>query len=304
MFLGSAGESVEFVDVKSINSPEEDPLDIILDTKESDQEGIAAAESIDHKDTRRAAESTDLLDALGARPRDLEQSGDDLHEEIVVRWTAHLQRGLDSKIRKELQEKYPLPRNCPQLQPPQLNSEVLPCLPEPAKKHEAFMLAMQHQLAYGLAAVGSVMTQMINTGSDTQHLTCLADASQIFSNIHNAMSAHRRYKILPHLNEECKKVVQASTVDKFLFGENFGDSVKANQAIKKASAGIKKRKWQPPAPVASTSSPRPTVVRPQPATSLNFRQPSTAVKMKERALQERRRRGTGRQPASFRSRRD
>lgn len=73
----------------------------------------------------------------------------------------------------------------------------------------------------------------------------LADACQLFSNVHYSISTHRKYKIIPLLNPDCKKVAKTLEIDKFLFNKNFAEAVKNEQTVKKASNEFKKKAWQP-----------------------------------------------------------
>lgn len=71
----------------------------------------------------------------------------------------------------------------------------------------------------------------------------LADACQF--NVHHMLSVHRRFKIIPHLNPECEKVVDNSVIDDFLFNTKFAHTMKNEQEIKNAGADFKKKTWQP-----------------------------------------------------------
>lgn len=182
------------------------------------------------------------FDALGSITETEEKLGDELHDEIVVRWHSYLQNGIGKTKRKDLMDKYPIPKNCLTLKPPEINPEVLECLDETTKKHDTFVRAVQEQIGHALSALGITIDRMIRTNckNDIQEI---ADASQLLTNTHNALSVHRRYKIVPHMNSECKKAVEASKIDRFLFGENLTETLKTTQELKKASGALKKRQW-------------------------------------------------------------
>lgn len=73
-----------------------------------------------------------------------------------------------------------------------------------------------------------------------ENLKVLAEPCQLFTNIHHAISVHRKFKISAYLKAESKKVAEISTIDQYLFDRNFADLFKNEQAIKKASGEFKK----------------------------------------------------------------
>ncbi|CAH1962528.1 unnamed protein product [Acanthoscelides obtectus] len=169
--------------------------------------------------------------ALGSRPDSQDNVGKELHEEIVIRWDSLLKKGLSKDQREELMTKFKIPSNCKALQPPQINKEVQPCLIKSVLEHDRFMRALQQQLAHGLSAVEAVIK------------TIMPYKEQLFTNVHHGLSVHRRFNIIPHLNPECKKVVDNLEIDDFLFNTKFAETMKNEQAIKKASTDFKKKTW-------------------------------------------------------------
>ncbi|XP_050296478.1 uncharacterized protein LOC126736251 [Anthonomus grandis grandis] len=181
------------------------------------------------------------ITGLGINPDCVTTEGKPLHEEIVVRWTSYLLKGLTKDQRREIINKYKIPANCKALIPPQVNSEIQACLPRAAHEHDCFMIALQEQLAHGLSAVGTVLEKMLPFPEQANELKILADACQLFTNIHNAISTHRKFKIVPHLNGDCKKVAKTMEIDEFLFSKNFAEAVKNEQSMKKSSTIFKKK---------------------------------------------------------------
>ncbi|XP_044748765.1 uncharacterized protein LOC123309629 [Coccinella septempunctata] len=188
---------------------------------------------------------TQDFSVLGSKPNDEDEMGKSLHEEIIVRWNTYLQKGFDKTQREELMAKYKLPVNCKMLIPPLVNKEILPCLPKSANENDHFLIALQKQLAHGLTAVGTVIETMISVEEQAENIKTLADACQLFCNIHYAISAHRKYKIIPYLNQDCRKVAKTMNIEEFLFTKNFAEAVKNEQAMRKASSEFKKTTWQP-----------------------------------------------------------
>lgn len=173
--------------------------------------------------------------------------------------------------------KYKVPANCKALHPPQINNEVQPCLNKSVLDHDRFISALQQQLAHGLSAIGTVIEAMMPNKEQVDNMKSLAEACQLFTNVHHGLSVHRRFKIIPHLNPECKKVVDSLEIDDFLFNKKFADTMKNEQIIKKASADFKKKNWQ-------TKFSRPSI-----NTSmyhLNYRRGPPREKMKEKRRRE------------------
>lgn len=213
---------------------------------------------------------------LGANPSKLGDQGVTLHEEIVVRWTSYLQKGLDKDIKKNLIEKYPKVTNCDALEPPRLNAELSSCLPEYVLKQDKFLARCQEELAHGLIALGSNLNQLLQEPeANKPSISALADAGQLITNVHHTLSSHRRYSILPHVKSDCKKVLESSEIDQYLFGSELQELVKSDQTIKKVGSDIK-------------SNPKPTMrtqIQSRPGQSrqhLNYRRPFIKTKMKER----------------------
>ncbi|KAJ8912751.1 hypothetical protein NQ315_016707 [Exocentrus adspersus] len=234
---------------------------------------------------------------LGSRPTLDTEKGPPLHKEIVVRWNLYLRKGVSKDLRKEVIEKYKIPSNCQTLTPPLINSEILLCLPKFASEHDSFMMALQQQLAHGLSGfwcfvedstrilfytkgsnptqedgVGLVIDNMLPTESQSENLNILAEASQLFANVHYAISAHCKFKITPHLNPDCRKVAKTLEIDEFLLSKNFAEAVKKEHTVKKASTEFKRKIWQPP------SLPGPSGV--QSRQHLNYQRPQFKTRLK------------------------
>ncbi|VEN52393.1 unnamed protein product [Callosobruchus maculatus] len=157
--------------------------------------------------------------ALGPRPDSLDNLGKDLHEEVVVRCNNFFKKGLPKDQQEALIAKHKIPSNCKSLQPPQINADVQPCLIKLVLEHNRFISALQQQLGDGLSS--------------------LAEACQLFASVHHGLSVHRRFKIIPDLNPECKKEADTLKIYEFLFNTKFAEAMRNEHAIKKASVDFK-----------------------------------------------------------------
>ncbi|XP_030745405.1 uncharacterized protein LOC115874395 [Sitophilus oryzae] len=219
------------------------------------------------------------FDFFGIKPVDRAQVGAAMHNEIAVRWSAVLQSGLGSAQRNEIIGKYKIPENCLELLPPKTNEEIQPCLPESVAKHDNFITALQLQLGHGLAAIATVITKNLTVAEQANDNQILGEACQIIANVHNALSIHRKFKIVPHLHPDCARVAKGIKMDEHLFGKYFHEVFKTNQALRKSSLQLKKRAI--PTPIAGPSG-----TQQKQRQSLNYQHPQYKRKFKERRREE------------------
>lgn len=181
------------------------------------------------------------FDYFGSKPIEKAQIGAAIHNEIALRWNAVLQSGLTSAQRTEITDKFKIPENCVQLIPPKTNQEILPCLPDGAIKHDKFITTLQMQLAHELSAIATVINKNLSAVELANDTIILGEACQIIANVHNALSLHRKFKILPHLHPDCAKVAKNVKMDEHLFGKDFHEVFKNDQILKKSSTQLKKK---------------------------------------------------------------
>ncbi|CAH1113112.1 unnamed protein product [Psylliodes chrysocephalus] len=63
-----------------------------------------------------------VMEALGKNPTSSKKEGDEVHEEMAVRWKNYLVEGIHKEVREQLVQKYP--KNCTNLKPSTLNPEI------------------------------------------------------------------------------------------------------------------------------------------------------------------------------------
>lgn len=236
-----------------------------------------------NEEAQNAAPDTDQteinFDFFGNKPLDRTQVGAAIHTEIAVRWSAVLQSGLSSAQRNELMGKYQIPENCLQLLPPKTNKEIQPCLPESGAKHDKLITALQLQLGHGLAAIATVITKNLTVAEHANDNQVLGEASQIIANVHNALSMHRKFKIVPHLHPDCGRVAKNIKMDEHLFGKDFHEAFKIDQELRKSSTQLKKR-------TTFTPTAGPSGTQQIQRQNLNYQRPQFKGKFKERRGEE------------------
>nr|CAI5843425.1 unnamed protein product [Callosobruchus analis] len=204
------------------------------------------------------------LQFLGEGPKASLQTGPELHEELVSRWSNYLTVGLSSEVRKDLILKFPIPSNCLTLQPPKLNEEVRSVIATQTQKNYRYMLHLQEQMGASLSAIGSILNLKLLDPNvpltlDDTKLQILAEAAQLLANSFHAVSVKRRFDIQPFLSQESRDASYKCPIDEFLFGSGFLEQLKACQNVRKVAEEIKKPKpsfSQPSTPSAHFTKPK------------------------------------------------
>nr|CAH7741812.1 unnamed protein product [Callosobruchus chinensis] len=147
---------------------------------------------------------------LGDNPNQANRFGPNIHEELEARWTIYLREGLSAERRKDLLSKYLSPENCRALNLPQLNEEIRSLLPAYALKNDRLLSGLQEQLGAGMAILGSILSQKLGTPDrelilENDAVEKLAEAGQLFANVHQAVSSKRKFTFLLRLRPIEKK---------------------------------------------------------------------------------------------------
>ncbi|KAM0734510.1 hypothetical protein ACS0PU_011981 [Formica fusca] len=218
-----------------------------LDKEEDDQDV-----SVKHPDAEGKDKPVDLdestLGLLGDDPTKDDQIGPDIHVAVAERWEKILRDGLSKDQKRDLQEKYPSIGNCRLTNAPKLNPEIKTALSALAIKKDTYQYLAQNQLGAGINAIGAALTEVLNAEKSSEQtvdvskfIERLADAGRILSDLHHDMSKTRKSFIVPGLNPIVKHIADDSSIDKWLFGEKFSDSLKAAKVMEKSSKDLVKQ---------------------------------------------------------------
>ncbi|KAJ8949104.1 hypothetical protein NQ317_004198 [Molorchus minor] len=213
-----------------------------LDTVASVPEAADSNEpSVTAPSTSAEPASTRIFAVLGDNPALANTTGTDIHEELSVRWSTYLTKGIPQECRKLLLEKYPIPGNCNGLQAPRMNDEVKSILSSQVNKNDYFLSSLQNQLGAGLTAIARILDEKLRDPEATvvladDLLLSLADAAQLFASVHQALSLKRRFEVSHLLNEDCRAATAQSPIDSLLFGSAFTEKLKSHQDMKKAAS--------------------------------------------------------------------
>lgn len=231
---------------------------------------IGSVEENSPMEPTQTAESS--FDFLGSKPKEIVETKEPLHEQLVVRWSAYLQDGVSRDLLEGIKEKYPLFENCPLLKPPVLGPEITSCLDAKTLRQDKFISHLQSDAGHALAALGSVINSLLESDPSGMKstITALADTAQLLCNLQHALSTHRKYSIIPFLKYSSRKLVESCKTDEFLLGKNFVQELKASEAAKKTGLELK-------ASYTNTVKPQSHLAAPSSSTSSKRNTPNTAV---------------------------
>ncbi len=191
-----------------------------------------------------------MLQAIGKRLELDRKLGPPIHADIVARWDDIIKEGLSKEDRKNLFEKYPIPKNCTQYEPPGLNKEVKASLPDSILNRDKRIADKQERVSICLAALGSTLSDLsINeTFERIDLIRVLSDVARVLVDLQRDETITRRLILITNLNPALKESLTATKPDKWLFGNNLTEALKVAKSLEKSSKDLK------PIPKSKTTS--------------------------------------------------
>ncbi|CAK1601011.1 unnamed protein product [Parnassius mnemosyne] len=189
-----------------------------------------------------------ILSLLGDAPQSAIQLGPPVYKDIASRWQDILLRGLKEDTKLKLLSDYVIPNNLDRLISPILNAELKAALPDTLVKRDFSLQQRQKQIAITLSALSSSMDILLtNKTQDTPQiiLKSLSDACRLLCDSFYNETRLRRLFIINAINIQIRNAIIVTILDKYLFGENISDKLKAAQNIKKSSAILKPSRRPP-----------------------------------------------------------
>lgn len=185
----------------------------------------------------------DDIRLLGAANESLTTHGAQLHPKIAKRWEEIAVKGLNKEQQKELVAKCSIPSNCTLIGAPVLNREIETALSAYTSSRDKQLFEFQTQLAYGMSEMGKMLNQLFaakknNEALLTEPLTSACNAAQLFLNVQNSLSTHRRQIIIPNIKAAIKDVVVDNPIGLHLFGDDLLEKVKKAEEMSKVGATI------------------------------------------------------------------
>ncbi|XP_048484189.1 uncharacterized protein LOC125490097 [Plutella xylostella] len=191
----------------------------------------------------------DILQILGEAPQPDIVLGRNIHRDIASRWQDILLKGMTKESKEQLFKKYLIPANCHYLVAPILNPEAKAAVPDILAKRDCTLLQKQNQIGVALAALSQVIEMIVKKETATQLLLQpLSDACRLLCDSHNMETKTRRSIVMSTINTSLRETLTNSSRDKYLFGEDLTEKLKAAKSVQRTGESLLK-----PNPVATSS---------------------------------------------------
>lgn len=206
-----------------------------------------------------------ILSIIGDDIPQTKLMGPPLQKDIAMRWTTILKNGLKEGEKENLVTKYPPVENCPLIEAPKLNLEVVSALSDTVVKRDSRLEGLQTQVGAALSALSQALTDLLREVDDRPLalIEKISDASRLLLDLHHQKTVSRREIVSLNLKKELKETLTNVQVDGWLFGDNLGERVKASKEIERSAQELKGQ---------SKFKPKRLIVRTQ-SNTLNYRRP-------------------------------
>lgn len=182
----------------------------------------------------------EFLLALGAEGEEKVVVGDPLRPELASRWKRIMCEGLGKEAKEAILKKYPTPANFSAATAPILNAEILATLSELSIKRDKRIVVRQNLIGVLMTCLGKSLTSILKGNINSKTLIEeINDAAKLAAEIHHQDSSSRKFFSLAGANKIVQEAVRQAQTDKYLFGEDCAEKIKAAQAIQKNSSTIK-----------------------------------------------------------------
>lgn len=144
------------------------------------------------------------------------------------------------------------------MEPPLLNPELEISLNETARKRDGYFIDYQKSVGSALISIGAAISLCLEDKQIPveQHrvLESLCDAGSLLADLHHHLTRSRRLLIIPSLDKKAKEVLGKSEPDKFLFGENLTENLKAVKSAERLGLALRTQPSQVRKPSVPTAS--------------------------------------------------
>ncbi|XP_063389061.1 uncharacterized protein LOC134674838 [Cydia fagiglandana] len=182
----------------------------------------------------------EFLLALGSEGAEKEVRGDEIRPELANRWIKLMSNGLGKDAQEAIFKKYPTPSNFDSAEAPKVNPEILASLSQITVKRDMRIVHRQNLTGKVMCALGKTLTSILKGDINSKLIIeQVNDAAKLCAEIYYQDSSSRKFFALAGADQTIKDAVRDSKPDKFLFGINCAENIKAAQAIKKTGSQIK-----------------------------------------------------------------
>lgn len=127
------------------------------------------------------------------------------------------------------------------INPPKLNPEVKASLPDAVTSRDARLVSKQEKVTTCVAALGTILTKLLNR-EVVDSLTLfgtLSDVGRLLVDLQRDETLTRRALVLGNLNAGVKDILNATTVDEWLFGSQLDENIKTAKSLERSSKELK-----------------------------------------------------------------
>lgn len=213
------------------------------------QQGDAANENnpstskdADKKDGKVAKQlDENFLEAIGNRLVTEKILGPPLHDDLMVRWKDVLKEGLPKEEKENMAKKYHQPENCTFVDAPKVNKRAKELVQAPVIDRDNRLVAKQEKVGLCLAAISHLMIKIFDKEKidDVYFIKVLSDISRLLLDLQRDENITRRALMTSNLPHWLKELIDSTTVDEWLFGDDFDKNLKEAQEMQKSNKEIK-----------------------------------------------------------------
>lgn len=216
---------------------------------DQNQDTAGPVASVPGPSIETVALTSDILEALGDPKAKEEVFGPKIPEEISKRWGRILLDGLSKEVKQNMSEKFLVPDNFRLAKAPILNPEIVPVLSESARHRDKLLEKSQNQLGLGISELTNLASAVIQGDlNKIDILKKVSEISQIFLDLHYEDTKRRRKLITSSLDKKFLNMITDVKRDKYLFGNDLGEKIKASKTAERSGLQIKRNDG-----IASTS---------------------------------------------------
>lgn len=182
----------------------------------------------------------EFLLALGNEGEEVKEIGLPIQSELAVRWSRIMSNGLGKESKELIMKKYPTPENFPSAIPPEMNPEMLASISEVCIRRDRRITSHQHTTGKIMTCLGKALTSILKGNINTKDLIeQVNDAAKLAGDMFHQDSTSRKFFALATTDQTVREAVRNEKPDKFLFGKDCAEKIKAAQSIKKTGAQIR-----------------------------------------------------------------
>ncbi|XP_043481180.1 uncharacterized protein LOC122512464 isoform X2 [Leptopilina heterotoma] len=188
--------------------------------------------------------SIEELKVIGSRIDPERVLAPEANEDLAVRISEIIKKGLPREEKKILMVKFPPPKNCLFLDPPKLNAAVKAALQDPVIKRDLRIVDTQQKITASLGGLMNLASFAFTLDNEKklEMLGIVSSVLRIIADLQFDQSSIRRNLILKNIDGSMRETLNSTQVGEWLFGENLEEQVKATKVLATSSGALKMKK--------------------------------------------------------------